>query len=214
MANSRAQRDAGNTAREMAAAPLSPHTNGEERPAGVSPSISEQLRDQAIASSIIDAEKLSKAIQDPENANPFTDLFGPVTFRLPDREGVYKDDRHPTVTNRKMAIASFTLADLVEVDGTIYAREEPKKDEGGAYMETSLSMSLPSAGRQQVFKVPKGRPDVQLMIDAWKYSIVTQYETWLADLQAATPTGRRTDNTGMLPRHIKRTPIKSIDAPK
>lgn len=185
-------------------APVPPPAENAGNGAGVSPSIADQLKEAAIASSAMAAETLSAAMTDP-NANPFTDLFGPVTFRLPDREGVYKDEKRPTVTNRRMAFATFVLVDLVEVDASIYAREETKKDDNGAYLESTLSLSLPTANRQAIFKVPKGRPDIQLMIDAWKYQIVDQYETWVKELAAATPVGRA--DTSMLPRHVRRTPL-------
>lgn len=197
------RKDSGNMAREMAHAPdmeQPPHA-----PAGVSLSIAEQLKDAAILSSQESAALLSKALTDPD-ANPFKDLFGAVTFRLPDREGVYKDERRPTVTNRRMAFASFILGGLVEIDASIYAREETKRDETGAYLETTLSLSLPTANRQAIFKVPKGRPEIQLMIDAWRYQIVAAYEMWLSDLQAATPVSRA--DTSLLPRHVKRTAIQ------
>lgn len=166
--------------------------------------IAEQMRDVAIVSSVEHAKETS-------SASPMHKYFGEPTFRLPD--GVarsYPNDRQPNRTGKRVAYASFVVGGLFEIDANIYHYETVIQGNDGPEIEDEMVLTLPSTGtRTQVFKIIKGRPDLALMLENWKYDVIGEYQVWEAKLlesQKASGINMTAASSGgtMLPRHISK----------
>lgn len=146
-----------------------------------------ELHDAAVQSSI-------EAAAATATVNPVAAMFGTPSFRLPDKEGVYKNDRSGT-TSRRMAFVTLPIGTSgLELETSIYASEETKD----GMLEQSFSISLP-----RNISVPKDSPLAQIALDTWKYNIVGSYMDWAERLSTSTPLG----NASTRPRHVKRTAI-------
>ena len=154
------------------------------------------LRDAAVKSS----QRSAKAASEAAQANPVAALFGACTFRLPDREGVYVNEKTKAVS-RRMAFVSMPIGSSgLTFETSIYAAENVVKDASGSYLEQTFSVSLP---RQ--ITASKEEPITQAHLNAWKQDVLNGYEVWAATIDKSTPI--RKAQTG--PRLVKRVALDS-----
>lgn len=155
--------------------------------------MADAVKDAIIADMVVEQAKTVKSI------TAVSDLFGVPSFRLPDREGVYQNDRRPGVVSRKMAHVTVGVGAGLQLETTIYAEEKVVKDQAGNYMEQSFSVSLPRG-----LSAPKEDPSAQRSLSLWKQSVLDAYSTWVEKLDQSMPV-TAAQSSG--PRLVKRIAI-------
>lgn len=154
----------GDTARQMAAAPLSGQ-------------MSDALKTAAIESSVKGAEKLSKAIK----KNPIAEFFGLPTFQLLERVE-YQDKRVAGKTNSKLAVVLFNLVDGFTLSASIYQDQTLEKTAEGTFATQTTRFSLPKG-----FAVDKGNPVTVRHLESFKADMLSSYLEWIKTVDASTP---------------------------
>ena len=172
----------GNTARQMAAAPLASMADG----------LKEAMRE----SSVKGAEKLSKAIK----KNPIAEFFGAPVFQLLERVE-YADKRIAGKTNSKLAVVLFNLVDGLTLSASIYQDQTLEKTAEGTFATQTTRFSLPKG-----FTIDKGNPVSVRHLESFKADCLNLYLEWIKTVNASTPVAgvRRSAAGG----HVERVKVE------
>lgn len=131
-------------------------------------------------------------------ANPIAASYGTPSFRLPEREGKWVNDRTKVVT-RRMAFVTFPhlgvdgTSNGLETEASIYAKE--MHDDQGDYL--SFSVSLPRG-----INASKDNPLTQGYLNDWHQTVLNDYDKWSEKLSASSPVTSKATTNG--PRLVKR----------
>lgn len=179
----------------MAAAPLAEH-KGEHKP--------EPAPDNGVSlAEAVACQEEGRTWTLKKGTNPIADLFGSPTFAMGE-SNVYPDAKIAGKTSQRVAHVLFDLRGLT-FQASIYMETQIKGDASGRWSESSIRFSLPKGA----IIVDKSRPEVAVLLEAWKSDILDGYEKWAATLAESTPV--QTSNRGNV-RLVKRQPLQDATA--
>ena len=162
-----------------------------------------QMGEQLVNAARESSKRGARRVQQSKLANPIAASYGSPSFRLPEREGKWINERSKKVT-RRMAFVTFPMLTVdgtpngLELETSIYADE--MHDAEGDYL--SFRISLPRG-----IGASRENPLAQGYLNDWHQIVLDSYDEWARKIEASAPVRSQRAQNG--PRLVKRVKVDS-----